>query len=91
MKTHVSNTALQQAQSLSLQLYRLAISAVMYHTKVAMIRSQVARERRQLAELSAEQLRDIGLSTQHAIQETKRAYSDVPTSRLPVIADKMHA
>lgn len=46
------------------------------------IKSQIRKERRDLANLSDQQLRDIGITRHQAELEASRGYDDVPSSRL---------
>ncbi|MFK7964896.1 MAG: DUF1127 domain-containing protein [Burkholderiaceae bacterium] len=46
------------------------------------IANRVARERRMLAKLSADQLKDAGISRHAARKESRRRFTDIPTNRL---------
>lgn len=49
------------------------------------LREQIKSERKTLAGLSDEQLRDIGVTRSQANQEALRGYGDIPDSRRPFL------
>ena len=50
--------------------------------KLDAMKSQIRKERKDLANLSDQQLRDIGITRHQAELEASRGYDDIPSSRL---------
>ena len=49
------------------------------------VRSEIRKERKSLANLSDAQLRDIGFTRSEATQEALRGYGDIPDARRPFL------
>ena len=52
------------------------------------LRQQVRKERQELAGLSEAQLRDIGISQEAALSESRRGEADIPLTRLAMLERK---
>ncbi|MDJ0612840.1 MAG: DUF1127 domain-containing protein [Rhizobiaceae bacterium] len=52
------------------------------HQRLGDLRDQVREERKHLAELDDDLLRDIGITKEQALRESSRAYDDIPARRL---------